>query len=41
MKTFVVACIAAVGIAIVAAVVLSVVQKPAGEAFVSSTSVRI
>ena len=41
MKSFVVACIAAIGIAIVAAIVLGAVQMPAGEAYTSASSVRI
>lgn len=41
MKSFVIACIAAIGIAIVAAIVLGIVQMPVNEAFMSPSSVRI
>ena len=41
MKTFIVACVAAIGIAIVAAIVLGIVQTPSEEAYTSASSVRI
>ena len=41
MKTFIIACVAAIAIAIVAALVLNGVQMPVSEAYMSSTGVRI
>jgi hypothetical protein len=41
MKSFLIACVVAVVLAIGAALVLSAVQMPAGEAFISPSSVRI
>jgi len=41
MKTFIIACAAAIVIAIVGAVVLSKYQEPVSEAFSSPTSVRL
>ena len=41
MKSFLVACVAAIVIAICFAVVLNVVQMPANEAYTSPSSVRI
>ena len=41
MKTFVIACVAAIVIAIGGAIVLNVVQMPVSEAYMSSTGVRI
>ena len=41
MKTFVVACVAAIVIAIGAAIVLNVLQMPVSEAYISSTGARI
>jgi hypothetical protein len=41
MKSFLVACIAAIVIAICFAAVLSVVQQPVNDAYSSPTSVRI
>jgi cell division protein FtsN len=41
MKAFIVACVAAVVIAVVCGVVLNTVQEPADRAFTSETSVRL
>ena len=41
MRTFIIACVAAVVIAIVGGVVLSKYQEPVDEAFVSPSSVRL
>ena len=41
MQNFIIACIAAIVIAIGAAFVLNQIQQPASEAYVSGSSVRI
>jgi len=41
MKTFVMACIAAVVLAVIGVVVLNSVQEPVDKAFTSSTGVRL
>jgi hypothetical protein len=41
MKTFLVACVAAIVIAVIGGAVLSTVQEPVDKAFTSSTSVRL
>ena len=41
MKTFVIACVIAIIIAIGGAIVLNFVQEPTSEAYMSSTGVRI
>jgi cell division protein FtsN len=41
MKAFIVACVAAVVIAVVCGVVLNTVQEPADRAFTSESSVRL
>ncbi|HVZ53030.1 MAG TPA: hypothetical protein VG986_13750 [Pseudolabrys sp.] len=41
MKTFIIACVAAVLIAVVGAVVLSKYQEPVDEAFANTTTVRL
>lgn len=41
MKTFIIACVAAVVIAVVGAVALSKYQEPVDEAFASPSSVRL
>jgi cell division protein FtsN len=41
MKAFIVACVAAVVIAVVCGVVLNTVQEPADRAFTSASSVRL
>jgi hypothetical protein len=41
MKTFIVACVAAVVIAVVGVLVLNSVQEPVDKAFTSATSVRL
>lgn len=41
MKTFVMACIAAVVLAVIGVVVLNSVQEPVDKAFTSSTAVRL
>ena len=41
MKNFVIACVAAIVIAIGAALVLNLIQLPSGEAYTSASSVRI
>ena len=41
MKAFIVACVAAVVIAVVCGVVLNSVQEPADRAFTSESSVRL
>jgi len=41
MKTFIIACVVAVAIAVVSALILNGIQMPVGEAFMSGTSVRI
>lgn len=41
MKTFIIACVAAIIIAIIGGVVLSSVQEPVDKAFTSAQSVRL
>ena len=41
MKTFVVACVAAIIIAVIGGLVLNSVQEPADKAFTSESSVRL
>jgi len=41
MKTFIVACVAAVVIAVIGGVVLNSMQEPADKAFTSGSSVRL
>ena len=41
MKAFIVACVAAIVIAVVCGVVLNTVQEPADRAFTSESSVRL
>lgn len=41
MKDFIIACVAAIVIAIGAAFVLNLIQQPASDAYVSGSSVRI
>lgn len=41
MKTFIIACVAAIVVAIIGGVVLNGIQEPADKAFSSSTGVRL
>jgi hypothetical protein len=41
MKTFIVACVAAIIIAVIGGVVLNSIQEPADKAFTSGSSVRL
>ena len=41
MKTFLIACVAAIVIAVIGGVVLNVVQEPVDKAFTSPTGVRL
>ena len=41
MKTFLIACVTAIVIAVIGGVVLNGIQEPVGEAFSSPTSVRL
>ena len=41
MKTFIIACVAAVVIAVIGGVVLNSMQEPADKAFTSGSSVRL
>jgi hypothetical protein len=41
MKTFIVACVAAIVIAVIGGVVLNSVQEPVDQAFTSGSSVRL
>jgi len=41
MKTFIMACVTAVVIAVIGVVVLNTVQEPVDKAFTSSTAVRL
>jgi cell division protein FtsN len=41
MKAFIMACVAAIVLAVIGGVVLNVVQKPADHSFSSSESVRL